>query len=139
METAPWGAIYRVVIGCVVPFVVELLWGESHSGFLLMLALLGALLSLRVVPFIVRKLIPFSTTARTAWIERRQLAKRYDSYQWQKLFWIGVGLTLYTIIPGKLTSSGIAISSLCLLSGALGLFIWRNKGRQIGSRKARID
>ena len=104
---------------------MSLLWDETRSGWLLIPLLLVILLMLRVVPAAIRRLAPFSDRARTIWVERRQIAKRYDSYQWQKLFWIGVGLALYTVFSHQYLFSRIVVLLACLLSGALGLARWR--------------
>ena len=102
LESFPWGGIYRLVIGFLAPVAASFLLGDEGSGWALVPFLVGALLTLRVVPALFRKMMPFSDAAREVWAERRQMAKRYDSYQWRKLFWIGVGLALYTTLSGKL-------------------------------------
>jgi hypothetical protein len=41
---------------------------------------------------VLRKVLPFSAEAKQIWSDRRQVAKLHDSYQWQKLFWVALGL-----------------------------------------------
>lgn len=125
LESFPWGAIYRLVIGFLAPAAASLLLGDDGSGWALVPFLVGALLALRVVPALFRKMMPFSDAAREVWAERRQMAKRYDSYQWRKLFWIGVGLALYTALSGKFSTSRLVACCTCLVTGAFGLARWR--------------
>ena len=125
LETSPWDAVQRVAIGFVMLPVLSRIWSAEPPVWVSVPFLLFVLLMLRLVPAAIRGLLPFSNSVRTAWSERRQIGKRYDSYQWKKLFWIGVGLTSYTVLSGQFTPSAIAVSSICLLSGALGLARWR--------------
>lgn len=97
-------------------------WGAT----VLILAVLAAL---RVGPAIVRRVFRFPDDVREVWAERRQLAKRYDSYQWRKLFWLGVGLCAYLALrrdgqPGKL-----GLSLACLLGGVAGSLVWAKRRR----------
>jgi hypothetical protein len=63
--------------------------------------------------------------SRQVWAQRRQLAKRYDSYQWRKLFWIGCGLGQYILVSGDFQTPRILVCSVCLVTGALGQIRWR--------------
>jgi len=132
LDTFPVGAIYRAVLGFVAPAAAWRWWNGHHSGWLLVPLLAGILLLLRAVPAVLRRLLPFSDSLLEIWDERRQLAKRYDSYQWQKLLWIGLGLALYTVISGRFSTPGIVVSSFCLVSGALGLVKWQAIRRSRG-------
>jgi hypothetical protein len=62
---------------------------------------------------------------RAVWAERRQMAKRFDSYQWQKLLWIGIGLTLRLAWSDRRPAALLALAVACLGAGALGLATWR--------------
>jgi hypothetical protein len=121
----PAGAAFRVGIGFATIPAVRRLLGNYEPAWSLLPGLLTVLLLLRVVPVVIRKVIPFSQAVQIIWWNRRQLAKRYDSYQWRKLFWIGTGMATYTGISGDLSSARITISSLCILTGAIGLIRWR--------------
>ena len=125
IETSPWDAVQRVAVGFVMLPALQRLWRADPPGWALVPFLLAVLLMLRLVPAAIRGLLPFSDQVRRVWFERRQIAKRYDSYQWKKLFWIGLGLASYTALSGQFTPSRIAVSAICLLSGALGLARWR--------------
>jgi hypothetical protein len=80
---------------------------------------------MRVAPAVVRQAVPFGETLRTTWSERRQLAKRFDSYQWQKLLWIGLGMTLFVWQSGRQSTPVVALALFSVVSGAMGLGFWR--------------
>jgi hypothetical protein len=118
------GALYRVAIGFATLPTMSLFLGSDGSDWTVVPFLLSILLLLRIVPAVVRKLMPFSRAAQEAWAARRRTAKQYDSYQWRKLLWIGLGLALYTAISGHLSTSPIVICAFCLVAGAAGTLRW---------------
>jgi hypothetical protein len=118
------GALYRVAIGFATVPATSLLLGNDVSEWTVVLSLLSVLLLLRIVPAVIRKLAPFSRPLREAWAARRRLAKQYDSYQWQKLIWIGVGLSLFTAVSGQWSPLRIVVCSVCVLAGAAGMATW---------------
>ena len=119
------GALYRVAIGFATLPGLSFLLGNDVSGWTVVAFLLLILILLRIVPATIRRLVPFSRTSREAWAVGRRLAKRYDSYQWRKLVWIGVGLTLYTAASGQFSPPRILICTTCLLVGIAGTVRWR--------------
>jgi hypothetical protein len=125
VEESRWDAIYRVAIGWLTYPALAVVCGEDASAWAWLFAFLGILFALRVVPAFARKVLPFSAATQATWSTRRQLAKRYDSYQWQKLFWIGLGLALFTAHAGGEHAAPIVLASVCLASGGLGLAFWR--------------
>jgi len=118
------GAIYRFSIGFLLIPVQSRLRLNVRSKWELVFSLLVVLFSLRIVPAVVRKLISFPSSANAIWSERRKIAKLYDSYQWQKLFFIGAGLACYTFLSRQWLGSWITVSSFCVVGGALGLVRW---------------
>jgi hypothetical protein len=118
-------AFYLVLIGFATLPAMSLLLGDAGSGWTVVPFLLSILLLLRIVPAVVRKLVPFSGAARDAWAVRRRAAKRYDSYQWGKLLWIGGGLAIYIAASGQFSPSRIVVCATCLLAGAAGMARWR--------------
>jgi hypothetical protein len=58
------------------------------------------------------------------WRDRRNVAKVHDSYQWQKLFWVGLGLLPYAVVGDGLRNDEMAVTLFCLIGGAAGLVVW---------------
>ena len=121
---SPWDEISRAVIGFISLPVFSALFGRPDSGWTLFLFFLGLLVALRLVPAVIRRLVPFSDDVRDLWADRRALAKRYDSYQWQKVFWLGLGLGSYVVLFGVVWPPAVILASACVLSGAAGLAVW---------------
>lgn len=130
IDVGPFGALYRVAIGLAIIPAMSLVWENRDSDWTLVPFLLAVLMLLRVLPAIVRMLVPFSDSARIVWAARRRMAKQHDSYQWRKLLWIGVGLALYTAASDQLWRSRIVVCSICLLTGVFGMLRWRVVSRQ---------
>ncbi len=138
LDSFPLGAIWRVAVGfATFPF-LEYLFGPRNSALLTAAGLLGVLLLLRILPALVRKLLPFSTEVKQVWLDRRSIGKRYDSYQWQKLFWIGIGLSLYIVQSHNFSTDRIAIASACVVFGAAGMARWRFVAARIDSRRSAV-
>jgi len=119
------GGLFRLGVGFATIPAVHRLFGTRDSDWALVLGLFAVLLLLRVVPAVIRKIIPFSQEVQVIWWNRRQLAKRYDSYQWRKLFWIGAGMAIYMVAYRDVSFSHATLSSVCILAGAIGLVRWR--------------
>jgi hypothetical protein len=66
-----------------------------------------------------------SVEAKKLWAERRNIGKQHDSYQWQKLFWIGLGLLPYAVAGDGLRTGQLAMMLICLVGGGAGLLFWR--------------
>ncbi len=124
LDSWPWSAISRVGIGLGIPPVFRALSGGHDSVWSFLALFIGLLIGLRLFPVLLRLALPFSAETREIWAERRALGKRYDSYQWQKLFWIGLGL-LPHVLFGKARTAEFAATIICLIGGSLGLLIWR--------------
>ena len=83
-------AVLSVIGFVLIPLVRWSRYDDGSVGRLIVS--LGALLvALRVVPAIARRPFHFGRHAGE-WFTRRRIAKKYDSYQWRKLLWIGIGL-----------------------------------------------
>jgi hypothetical protein len=135
IDDGAFGALYRVSIGFAILPAMSMLLGNDGSVWTVVPFLLSILLLLRIVPAVIRKLVPFSSAMRETWAERRRTAKRYDSYQWRKLTWIGVGLAIYIAASGQISPSRIVVCSTCLLAGIAGMARWRSvspNGRPAG-------
>jgi hypothetical protein len=124
LDSGLWGAVSRVALGLAIPPLLHIALGRPHSVWLFLVAFIALLVAVRVIPAVLRKLLPFSAQAKKIWAERRFLAKRYDSYQWQKLFWIGLGLLLEIVIAGGAQEGEFLVTIVCLIGGGLGLLMW---------------
>jgi len=127
IDQYPWGALYRIGLGYVIPLLYYRIFSKEDSGWFLVLWFLCFLIALRVLPAVLRKLLPFTREARAIWIERREIAKRYDSYQWRKLIWFGTGMACYVAISGAWDGIVGALTAFCIIGGGLGFVFWRNR------------
>lgn len=125
LDDWPWSAIWRVALGGSILPVFRAIAGGWDSIWTSLVLFLGLLIALRLAPVVLRRALPFSPEAKEIWKQRRFIAKRYDSYQWQKLFWIGLGLLPYAFIGSGLRNGEMMLVTICLMGGGLGLFIWR--------------
>jgi hypothetical protein len=124
IEEWPWSALWRIFLGLAIVPVFHSLTGADQSVYVHLALFIALLATLRVVPALLRFALPLSAEAKAIWKKRRFIAKRYDSYQWQKLFWIGLGMLPYAIAGRGLKSGEMAIAAFCLVGGALGLLAW---------------
>lgn len=129
------GALYRVGVGFLIVPAWSYAIGKPESGWSLIAFFVGVLLALRVVPAVLRKILPFSSAVRTIWADRRQMAKRFDSYQWQKLFWIGIGIALYALQSRQHFPA--LLGGACLVAGAVGVLLWRYRVARHQARDVR--
>jgi hypothetical protein len=56
---------------------------------------------------------------------RRRTAKYFDSYQWRKLLWFGLGMALYMLPAGHFISQPSGLAAFCIATGAFGTARWR--------------
>jgi hypothetical protein len=125
LEQPPLGALYRAAIGFVALPAFSQLVTTAASSWSLWAWFLSLLVALRIGPLAIRKLVPFSAEVKELWSARRRMAKRFDSFQWQKLLWFGVGMIAYAIAGGEMPTGGWALSAFCVVAGSLGLLVWR--------------
>lgn len=135
LDTAPWGALYRAAIGYALVPSLSVLTGGADAGWWLLPWFVAVLVGLRVLPALLRKRWKVSPELSATWLDRRVMAKRYDSYQWQKLLWIGVGLGAYLARQGQLSRPAVLLAMFCLGGGIAGslVFRMRMKARHPGS------
>ena len=125
IECAPWHALYRMAIGWFILPAFFRLFGRNAEGYALFLFFGGVLLLLRIGPVVLRKVFPFSKQAQDIWFERRKLSKVYDSYQWRKLLWLGLGMAAYSAYSRYLEPANTILVALCIVGGVIGLWRWR--------------
>jgi hypothetical protein len=117
--------MYLTSIGFILVPLSTALRRSDGPDWLLLPVFLAILIGLRVVPAMVRHLLPFSADLQAHWSRHRVLAKRYDSYQWRKLFWFGVGLGCYLALFDRTSGLPGFLALACLLAGGLGELAWR--------------
>jgi hypothetical protein len=125
LDSGPWSAVSRVVLGFLIPPVFRALSGGRDQVWISLALLAGLLIGLRVIPALLRAVLPFSGDTKSIWFQRRQVAKLHDSYQWQKLFWIGLGLLAFAVAGDGLRTGEQVVTLICLVGGAAGLLLWR--------------
>jgi len=133
LDNWPWSAIHRVALGLAIPPVFRALSGSRDSVWISLGLFIGLLVLLRLGPAVLRHALPFSVEAKQMWAARRNIAKLHDSYQWQKLFWIGLGLLPYAIIGDGLRHGELAVTLICLIGGSAGLFFWHRADAEISA------
>ena len=120
-----------VLVRAALGYFVVPLWsyatGVSTPDWTLLPFFLGVLVASRLVPGVLRKVVKFPEAVCAVWTERRQLAKRFDSFQWQKLLGIGVGLLLYAVVTSNRSPVLFGLAGACLATGAGALVIWRRE------------
>jgi len=119
------GAILRVALGASLAVVLHLLL--PSAGLAASAGWLAAMLfGLKAFTAVARKVLPTTPAVRATWEWRRNLARYYDSYQWRKLVWFGVGILAATGVSRQ-QWWGMRLGAGCLLSGALAELAWRQK------------
>jgi hypothetical protein len=125
IETKPWSALYRGAVGFALPGIFHALCESCDSIWITSVMFLGFLVALRGIPLLLRLALPFSAELKTIWASQRSISKKFDSFAWQKLLWIGLGFLLNAAVIGGLRSSEIAVMLFCLIGGGAGLWRWR--------------
>jgi hypothetical protein len=121
----PGAYVLRVLFGFALLYLTASWRASGQWSFWALVALLlTALLALRIALVCVRKILPFSTHLKEAWFRERQQGKRFDSYQWSKLFWIGLGMAAYLAGEARAQPNELALVLVCIAAGAAGMFFW---------------
>lgn len=134
LEDLPWSVLYRAVIGYfLMPVCARLSRGQAETWKLIGVFVF-VLVALRVVPGILRRVLPFSAGIKMVWAERRALAKRYDSYQWRKLFGLGLGWTVYLLLSRQAQGTPVILAVGCLVAGSIGSAVWSTRRKGLVAR-----
>jgi hypothetical protein len=134
----PGPCVLRVLLGFVFLYVTAPFRASDRWSFWALVALLLAtLLALRAALVCVRALLPFSRHLQEAWFRERQQGKRFDSYQWSKLFWIGLGMAAYLAGEARAQPNELALVVTCIAAGATGMLFWHRV--QARSRRERTS
>ena len=79
LDSGPWSAVWRVALGLSILPVFRAVSVGHDSVWIALASFIALLVALRVVPAVVRRVVPFSVDAQKIWKERRYIAKRHDS------------------------------------------------------------
>ena len=136
LEAPPLDSLYRAVIGFLIMPAYLVVVGESADAWKLCLFFLALLVALRIGPGLIRRVIPFSRAVKAVWAERRTWGKIYDSYQWRKLFGLGLGWLIQLFLSDKTQGLPLLMASACLISGAIGLVCWTRRIKVLAAQTA---
>jgi hypothetical protein len=118
------GASWRAALGMLLVPALGIL--DLEPAWTTVVPAFAALLfAIKAIAAIGRRLLPVSATTRSHWDHRRVLASHYDSYQWRKLLWFGLGLVgaAAARMPGATVQW--ALGAFCIAAGAAAQLIWR--------------
>jgi hypothetical protein len=130
--------LYQSLIGFLIVPAFSRSIGNRSSDWRLVPFFLMVLIAVRVVPAVVRHTVSFSSERQARWFRQRALAKRYDSYQWRKLFWFGLGLAAYVALFDRADTVAGLLSLTCVGAGALGLLAWRRVAQMARAATGRL-
>jgi len=123
-DVSAFAAVCRTVLGFLLfPTFMALSPADAVNRWLLPY-FLAILLALRIVPAVLRQLLPFSREVQAHWFRYRILAKRYDSYQWRKLLWFGLGMIAYIAMRGDALPVQAYLAASCTVAGLIGAIRW---------------
>ena len=120
----PWHALYLVPSGFSIFPVFHCLVGEGGPAWVLAFVFAGVLLALRCGVAVLRRFVPVSKEVKRVWLQRRVLAKQYDSYQWRKLSWVGLGIAVHAWLSANPQSVQIVLALACIAAGAAAAVFW---------------
>jgi uncharacterized membrane protein YfcA len=118
------GALLRVVLGYFFVSIVEVVRPGAGLGTL-SAWLLVALFAVKVAAAAGRRAAPASADVRAHWEWRRNLARYYDSYQWRKLVWFGIGIMIGAAMGSPGTRQQWILGLVCFAAGAAAEPLWR--------------
>ena len=125
LDRMPWAAVARTLGGYGLAPVWAIIGGRAESWTFV--AFFGVMLiAVRIGGVAARRILRFDRRARQIWEDRRQTAKRFDSYQWRKMLWFGLGLGAYCYTqPNDAGTPMIVLACLCVAAGAAGEIWWQ--------------
>jgi hypothetical protein len=139
LTTPPWCALYLVPAGFSIFPIYHFSLGNNRSAPGLAVVFFGVLLVLRFGPAVGRRFIPVSKAVQAGWFRNRLFAKRYDSYQWQKLFWFGWGIFVYSAFFSRLGGTPMALAAVCVVTGAIAAVVWQKRERRLRKENRLFD
>jgi hypothetical protein len=127
IEEFPLNVLYRAAIGfSLLPIY---LWCVARlhlvdSTGLLLLFVAAVLVALRIVPGLLRRLVPASREVLTVWAQRRHFAQAFDSFQWRKLLGLGLGWLAQLGFTHNTRADALALAISFVLAGVAGQLVW---------------
>lgn len=125
----PMGALFRGAIGYALVPAFYYFANPRTPDWRILPWFLVVLGGLKVGSAVLRRL--FSTPVQAVWFRRRDIAKRFDSYQWRKLLWFGLGMAVYIVYSGDSDFVLVAMSAAEIVAGCLGEFVWWRTGTRV--------
>lgn len=127
IENFPLNMLYRAAIGfALLPtyswLAARLRLADSTGLLFAFVALV--LVSLRLVPGVLRRVVPHSREVARVWAERRQYAQAFDSFQWRKLLGLGLGWLAQLAITNNTRVDALALALTFVIAGAAGQIFW---------------
>ncbi len=121
------GAVLRVLLGGALVGAVRLLPGRGDLATAAA-SLAAMLFGVKLFAAVARRAVRTSPAVAAHWEWRRSLARYYDSYQWRKLAWYGLGMLGASRLLGAGGAWEVPLGTACVLSGAVAEIFWRRKG-----------
>ena len=110
--------------------------GNACTFLGLLAWLLGVLVMLRVIPGVLRRVLPLSESVQARWRQKRGLGRRYDCHQWRKLFWIGLGMAAYCLYSASAEAAPMSVALGSMVGGGIGMARWRRIVRTEGAPRS---
>ena len=129
-DTGVSGALLRIILGILLVLVVGDL-SPAASPWTMTAYLLVLLFAIKVFASVARKAVAPSSLVRSHWEWRRNLARYYDSFQWRKLLWFGIGILLAGALRWPETRTEWIVGLSCVVAGAAAEVFWRRLGLSI--------
>ena len=135
LDEFPVSALIRLALGYAIAPFGESLAEPDAIGWRISLLYVAVLVMMRILPGLLRWAVTFPPEATAVWVHRRQLAKRFDSYQWRKLLWFGIGMAAYVAITERVEPWTVVLAALSVGVGLLGEVLWQARARAATAAK----
>ena len=131
LTRVPGFAIYLIPSGFLAG-VTYLRFGGSRTAVMIIPFVLGTLVIIRFSANVLRRISPVSRVTRNSWAHARLVSKRFDSHQWQKLLWVGLGIGVAGLFERSLSVQYVLFTTaaVCVTSGAVAAMVWRRTYRK---------
>jgi hypothetical protein len=124
LDTGIPGALFRVVLGILFVHAVGVV-NPLASAWAMSAYFMAMLFAIKVFAAVSRRVVPVSQMVRSHWEWRRTLARNYDSHQWRKLLWFGIGIILGDAPRWAETTAQWFLGLACVAAGVAAEIVWR--------------